>query len=82
MSRLKEGLSELTGKCKPYLEALNLAPKAVKGAVEGVLERYKGPGRALCMRRVLRQKLNAKCVEKALKVRIWEGKDAMRNDGL
>ncbi len=47
VSRLKEGLSGLTERCKPYLDALNLAPKAVKGAVEGVLERYKGLGESI-----------------------------------
>lgn len=41
VSRLKEALSELTSKCKPYLEALSVAPKAVEGVVEGVLKKLK-----------------------------------------
>lgn len=41
VSQLKEALSELTSKCKPYLEALSVAPKVVKGVVEGVLEKVK-----------------------------------------
>ena len=41
VSRLKEALSELTEKCRPYLEALKAAPKAVKEFIDGILERFK-----------------------------------------
>lgn len=41
ISRLKASLSELTEKCKPYLEALKAAPKAVKEFINGILERFK-----------------------------------------
>lgn len=41
ISRLKAALSELTEKCKPYLEALKVAPKAVKKFTNGILERFK-----------------------------------------
>ena len=41
ISRLKAALSELTEKCKPYLEALKVAPKAVKEFINGILERFK-----------------------------------------
>lgn len=41
ISRLKTALSELTEKCKPYLEALKVAPKAVKEFINGILERFK-----------------------------------------
>ena len=41
ISRLKAALSELTEKCKPYLEALKAAPKAVKEFIDGILERFK-----------------------------------------
>ena len=41
ISRLKAALSELTEKCKPYLEALKAAPKAVKEFINGILERFK-----------------------------------------
>ena len=41
ISRLKAALSELTEKCKPYLEALKVAPKAVKEFINSILERFK-----------------------------------------
>ena len=41
ISRLKAALSELTEKCKPYLEALKVAPKAVKEFINGIIERFK-----------------------------------------
>lgn len=41
ISRLKAVLSELTEKCKPYLEALKVAPKAVTEFINGILERFK-----------------------------------------
>lgn len=34
-------VSELTEKCRPYLEALKAAPKAVKEFIDGILERFK-----------------------------------------
>lgn len=41
VSRLKTALSELTEKCRPYLEALKAAPKVVKEFIDGILERFK-----------------------------------------
>lgn len=41
VSRLKTALSELTEKCRPYLDALKAAPKAVKEFIDGILERFK-----------------------------------------
>lgn len=41
VSRLKTALFELTEKCRPYLEALKAAPKAVKEFIDGILERFK-----------------------------------------
>lgn len=41
VSRLKTALYELTEKCRPYLEALKAAPRAVKEFIDGILERFK-----------------------------------------
>ena len=41
VSRLKTALYELTEKCRPYLEALKAAPKAVKEFINSILERFK-----------------------------------------
>lgn len=41
VSQLRQALTELTEKCKPYLEALKVAPKAVKEFINGILERFK-----------------------------------------
>ena len=39
--RLKYALSELTEKCRPYLEALKVAPQAVKEFIGGILEKFR-----------------------------------------
>ena len=41
VSQLRQALSELAEKCRPYLEALKEAPKAVKEFINGILERFK-----------------------------------------
>lgn len=41
ISQLRQALTELTDKCRPYLEALKAAPKAVKEFIDGVLEHFK-----------------------------------------
>lgn len=41
VSQLRQALTELTDKCRPYLEALKAAPKAVKEFIDGILERFK-----------------------------------------
>lgn len=41
VSQLRQALTELTDKCRPYLEALKVAPKAVKEFIDGILERFK-----------------------------------------
>ena len=41
VSQLRQALLELTEKCRPYLEALKAAPKAVKEFIDGILERFK-----------------------------------------
>lgn len=41
VSRLKTALSELTEKCRPYLEALKIAPQKVKEFIGGILEKLK-----------------------------------------
>ena len=43
--RLKYALSELTEKCRPYLEALKVAPQAVKEFIGGILEKFRKPKR-------------------------------------
>lgn len=41
VSKLRQALTELTEKCRPYLEALKAAPKAIKEFIDGILERFK-----------------------------------------
>ena len=41
MSRLRTTLAELKEKCKPYLDSLKAAPKAVKEFIDGILEKSK-----------------------------------------
>ncbi len=41
ISQLKRTISELTERCRPFLEALKVAPKAVKDFIDEILERFK-----------------------------------------
>lgn len=41
VSQLRQTLSELTEKCRPYLEAIKAVPKAVKEFIDAILERFK-----------------------------------------
>lgn len=41
VSKLRSALAELTEKCKPYLEALKAAPKAVKEFIDRIIEKFK-----------------------------------------
>lgn len=41
VSQLKSALRELTEKCKPYLEALKVAPKKVKEFFDEIIEKFK-----------------------------------------
>ena len=39
--RLKQALYDLTEKCRPYLDALKIAPQAVKEFIGGILEKFR-----------------------------------------
>lgn len=41
VSQLQKALAELTERCRPYLEAVKAAPRAVKEFVDGILEKFK-----------------------------------------
>lgn len=41
VAQLQKALAELTERCRPYLEAVKAAPKAVKEFVDGILEKFK-----------------------------------------
>lgn len=41
VTQLQKALAELTERCRPYLEAVKAAPKAVKEFVDGILEKFK-----------------------------------------
>ena len=41
ISNLRTALRELTEKCRPYLEALKVAPQKVKEFISGILEKFK-----------------------------------------
>lgn len=41
ISKLRTALRELTEKCRPYLEALKIAPQKVKEFISGILEKFK-----------------------------------------
>lgn len=41
VAQLQKALAELTERCRPYLEAVKAAPKAVKEFMDGILEKFK-----------------------------------------
>ena len=41
VSKLRTALRELTERCRPYLEALKIAPQKVKEFISGILEKFK-----------------------------------------
>lgn len=64
VSQLKAALSELTKKCRPYLEALKAAPKAVKEFIDGILERFKKQERSILYEPIPAQKTQSQESEK------------------
>lgn len=64
VSQLKAALSELTEKCRPYLEALKAAPKAVKEFIDGILERFKKQERSILYEPIPAQKTQSQESEK------------------
>ena len=67
VSRLKEALSELTEKCRPYLEALKAAPKAVKEFIDGILARFQKQEKSIMYEPIPAPKHNPKSVGNAQK---------------
>ena len=53
--RLKYALSELTEKCRPYLDALKIAPQAVKEFIGGILEKFRKQKRDLMYKPIAMQ---------------------------
>ena len=47
VSKLRTALRELTEKCRPYLEALKIAPQKVKEFISGILEKFKGQEKSI-----------------------------------
>ena len=74
VSRLKTALSELTEKCRPYLEALRAAPKAVKEFIGGILERFKSRKKAFFMSRFLHRKHSLNSVKNVLEIIKMKGR--------
>lgn len=44
---MRTALRELTEKCRPYLEALKIAPQKVKEFISGILEKFKGQEKSI-----------------------------------
>lgn len=64
VSRLKTALHELTEKCRPYLEALKAAPKAVKEFIDGILEKFKKQEKSILYEPIPAPKTQSKQREK------------------
>ena len=72
VSRLKTALSELTEKCRPYLEALKAAPKAVKEFIDGILERFKKQEKSILYEPIPAPKIQSQEREKRSKNKNYE----------
>lgn len=75
VSRLKIALSELTEKCRPYLEALKAAPKAVKEFIDGILERFKKQGKSIFYEPIPAPKIQSQEREKRFKNKNFKGRN-------
>ena len=74
VSRLKTALYELTEKCRPYLEALKAAPKAVKEFIDGILERFKKQEKSIYYEPIPAPKVRSQERENALKIKHTKGR--------
>ena len=72
VSRLKTALSELTEKCRPYLEALKAAPKAVKEFIDGILDRFKKQEKSILYEPISAPKTQSQEHEKCSKNKKYE----------
>lgn len=72
VSRLKTALSELTEKCRPYLEALKAAPKAVKEFIDGILERFKKQEKSIYYEPISAPKIQSQEREKRFRKKDYE----------
>ena len=72
VSRLKTALSELTEKCRPYLEALKAAPKAVKEFIDGILERFKKQEKSILYEPIPAPKIQSQEREKRFRKKDYE----------
>lgn len=64
ISKLRTALRELTEKCRPYLEALKIAPQKVKEFIDGILERFKKQERSILYEPIPAQKTQSQEREK------------------
>lgn len=72
VSRLKTALSEQTEKCRPYLEALKAAPKAVKEFIDGILERFKNQEKSILYDPISAPKTHSQDQEKCFRKKDYE----------
>ena len=72
VSRLKTALYELTEKCRPYLEALKAAPKAVKEFIDGILERFKKQEKSILYEPIPAPKIQSQEREKRFRKKDYE----------
>ena len=74
ISKLRTALRELTEKCRPYLEALKIAPQKVKEFIGGILEKFKKQEKVFIMSRFRLVNNSHRSVENALKIKITKGR--------
>lgn len=67
ISKLRTALRELTEKCKPYLEALKIAPQKVKEFIDCILERFKKQEKSILYEPIPAQKTQSQEREKCFR---------------
>ena len=67
ISKLGTALRELTEKCRPYLEALKIAPQKVKEFIDGILERFKKQEKSILYEPIPAQKTQSQEREKCFR---------------
>lgn len=72
VSQLKAALQELTEKCKPYLEALKVAPQSVKTFLDDILDKFKKQEKSIYYEPIVAEKQQVQNSKKNTKNKGYE----------
>lgn len=82
VSQLKSSLQELTEKCKPYLEALKVAPQKVKAFLDDILDKFKKQEKSIYFEPIMEEKQQLQKDKKVQKIEDTKGRKRNGKDDL